>query len=104
MLQRPVGCAAARVVDQDHGGDRGAAEDIKRHQPAGRSSGFENRSYNIWTCAGYAVHVTRFYSLTGAYEMVRVEHSLANDVAALAAAELRCPEMDTAIHTGTKAR
>src|SRR5271157_2388329 len=81
MLQRPVGCAAARVVDQDHGGDRGAAEDIKRNQPPCSSSGFENWPYNFWTCAGYAGHVTGFYRLTGAREMFHAEHSLASDIA-----------------------
>src|SRR5271157_668036 len=81
MLQRPVGCAAARIVDQDHGGDRGAAEDIKRHQPTGSSSGLENWPYDLWTCAGYAGHVTGFYRVTGAYELFPVEHSLASDIA-----------------------
>src|SRR5271157_4051578 len=81
MLQRPVGCAAARIVDQDHGGDGGAAENIKRHQPAGSSPGLENWPYNLWTCAGYAGHITGFYRLTGARETFHVEHSLANDIA-----------------------
>ena len=95
MLQRPVRSAAARVVDQDHGGDRGAAEDIKRHHPAGSSSGFENRPYDLWTCAGYAGHLTGFYRVTGAYEMFRVELGGRGRVEAL---ELRESYIGTGSH------
>ena len=35
MIERPVDGFAARVVDQDHGEDRGAAEDIEREKASG---------------------------------------------------------------------
>src|SRR5271157_5217558 len=103
MLQRPVRSAAARIVDQDHGGDRSAVEDIKRHQPAGSSSGLENRPFDLWTCTGYAGHVTGFYRPA---HMKCFTWSIPSQVTSLqvAAGALCCPEMDTAIHAGTNAR
>src|SRR5271166_2208903 len=61
MLQRPIGCAAARIVDQDHGGDCGPAKDIERHQAAWSSSGFKSWPHDFLICARYAGHVSGFY-------------------------------------------
>jgi hypothetical protein len=47
-LQRPIGSGAARVVDQNHGRNRGATKNVKRNLPPLCCREFENRRHNFW--------------------------------------------------------